>query len=210
MRFTDRRDAGQRLAELLCDYADQDVVVAGLPNGGVPVAAEVARALGAELDVILVRKLGVPSQPELALGAIGEGGARVFDEEVVRRSGVDPATVDSIEAREREVLAERAVRYRGGRPPLDYVGRTVLVVDDGIATGSTARAACAVARARGAVHVAVATPVAPADIEARLSSAADAVVCVHKPAAFGAVGSFYADFRHVPDDEVAALIGAPG
>ena len=169
MPFVDRRDAGRRLAERLMSLRGEDAVVLGLPRGGVPVAFEVARALGAPLDVILVRKLGVPFQPELAMGAIGEGGARVVNDEVLRRAGVTPSELAEVEHREQAELDRRARRYRGGRPPVGLTGRTAVVVDDGIATGSTARAACLVARAQGAARVVLAVPVAPASTVEELS-----------------------------------------
>lgn len=162
MLFTDRVDAGRKLAERLAPLAGEDVVVLGLPRGGLPVAAEVADALRAPLDVCLVRKLGVPFQPELGMGAVAEEGVLVLNDHVVRASGVSQAELREIEQREREVLEDRARRYRGDRPPLEIGGRTVVVVDDGIATGSTARAACRTVRNRGAARVVLAVPVAPA------------------------------------------------
>ncbi|HUI03436.1 MAG TPA: phosphoribosyltransferase family protein, partial [Acidimicrobiales bacterium] len=157
--FRDRVEAGQLLAELLKErLADDDVVVLGLPRGGVPVAFEVARALDAPLDVIVVRKLGVPFQPELAMGAIGEAGVRVLNLDVLSMAGVDDAELTAVEDRERAELERRAARFRQGRPMTSLVGRTAVVVDDGIATGSTARAACQVARAHGAARIHLAVP----------------------------------------------------
>lgn len=181
MYFSDRTDAGRRLAARLHHLKGQDLVVVGLPRGGVPVAAQVAEALGAPLDVCLVRKLGVPFQPELAMGAIGEEGVRVINEEVVRATGVTDRDLAAVEEHERGVLEQRARRYRGEQRPARYEGRTVLVVDDGLATGSTALAACRIARARGASRIVLAVPVAPHDWSARVGGAADEGVCVHTP-----------------------------
>lgn len=206
MFFVDRRDAGRQLAGRLKQLRGSGLVVLGLPRGGVPVAEEVARALGAPLDVCLVRKLGVPFQPEVAMGAIGEGGVRVFNDEVVRAARVTSDELAAVEARERKVLEGRARRYRGGREPVRVDGRTALVVDDGVATGATARAACLIARARGAARVVLAVPVAPRDCAARLGADADEFVCLHAPYDFYAVGQFYADFSQVDDDEVVACL----
>jgi putative phosphoribosyl transferase len=205
--FVDRRDAGRRLAARLEHFKSADLVVLGLPREGVPVAAEVARALGAPLDVCLVRKLGVPFQPELAMGAIGEGGVRVINDEVVRTARITPDELAAVEAREREVLESLARRYRGERQPIGLEGRTVLVVDDGVATGATARAACRIARARGAARIVLAVPVAPHDWAARLGEDADELVCLHTPRNFFAVGQFYTiDFSQIDDDEVVACL----
>jgi predicted phosphoribosyltransferase len=182
-------------------------VVLGLPRGGVVVAAEVARSLGAPLDVIIVRKLGVPFQPELAMGAIGEEGARVISDDVVRRCGLSAEQLGEVERRERAELARRAELLRGDRPPIPLAGRTVLIVDDGIATGSTARAACVVARARRAARIVVAVPVGPTDAGALLAGAADELVCVATPAGIGAIGQFYRNFTQTSDAEVVALLG---
>ncbi|WP_326575230.1 phosphoribosyltransferase family protein [Streptomyces sp. NBC_00481] len=206
MFFMDRRDAGRRLAARLEHLKGAEVVVLGLPRGGVPVAAEVAVALGAPLDVCLVRKLGVPLQPELGMGAIGEGGVRVINDDVVRTARVTPDELAQVEVREREVLEARARRYRGGRGPARIEDRTALVVDDGVATGSTARAACRIARARGAARIVLAVPVAPRDWTERLGEEADELVCLHTPWDFYAVGQFYADFSQTDDDEVIACL----
>ncbi|GAB2813452.1 phosphoribosyltransferase family protein [Streptomyces chlorus] len=206
MFFRDRRDAGRQLAARLGHLKGTEAVVLGLPRGGVPVAAEVAGALGAPLDVCLVRKLGVPFQPELGMGAIGEGGVRVINDAVVRTARITPDDLAQVEAREREVLESRARRYRAGREPVGTEGRTVLVVDDGVATGSTARAACRIARARGAARIVLAVPVAPHDWAARLGEDADELVCLHTPRDFYAVGQFYADFAQTDDDEVVACL----
>ncbi|MFC9424690.1 phosphoribosyltransferase family protein [Streptomyces sp. NPDC056987] len=206
MFFRDRRDAGRQLAARLGHLQGTDVVVLGLPRGGVPVAAEVARSLGAPLDVCLVRKLGVPFQPELGMGAIGEGGVRVINDDVVRAARVTPAELARVEAQERDLLESRARRYRGEREPVATEGRTVLVVDDGVATGSTARAACRIARARGAARIVLAVPVAPHDWTARLGGDADELVSPHAPWGFHAIGQFYADFAQTGDDEVVACL----
>jgi putative phosphoribosyl transferase len=206
VRFRDRADAGQRLAGRLEYLRDGDNVVLGLPRGGVPVAFEVARALGAPLDVIVVRKLGVPFQPELAMGAIGEGGVKVLNSEVIRRSGVTDSEIAAVERRELADLKQQAERFRAGRPHADITGRTAIIVDDGIATGSTASAACQVARRQGAATVIMAAPVgAPESIDA-LRAVCDDVVCLEAPPFFTAVGTWYDDFRHVPDAAVTSLL----
>ncbi|BAJ31948.1 MULTISPECIES: phosphoribosyltransferase family protein [Kitasatospora] len=211
MRFTDRTDAGRRLAEALtrADPGLRGAVVVGLPRGGVPVAAVVAAALGTELDVCVVRKLGVPGQPEVAMGAVGEDGARVVNQRVVDAAAVPPEAFAAVEARERAELARRAAVYRGGREPVPLAGRTVLVVDDGVATGASARAACRIVRARGAARVVLAVPVAPPGWAALLADAADAYVAVRTPAGFRAVGESYRDFRQVPDAGVLAALERP-
>ncbi|WP_153816165.1 phosphoribosyltransferase family protein [Streptomyces sp. SUK 48] len=206
MRFADRLEAGRGLGTRLLRLRGPDVVVLGLPRGGVPVAAEVAEALDAPLDVCLVRKLGVPYQPELAMGAIGEDGVRVLNDDVLRGTGVSDDELARVEERERRVLAERAARYRGECPAISLAGRTALVVDDGVATGSTARVACRVARARGAARVVLAVPVAPRDFTRRLGGDADDVVCLLTPWDFAAVGQFYDDFTQTEDAEVTACL----
>ena len=204
--FRDRTEAGRRLAEHLRHLRGHRVVVLGLPRGGVPVAYEVARALGAPLDVIVVRKLGVPYQPELAMGAIGEDGVRIVDEDIVSMAGVSPAELARVEEKERAELARRAGLFRGGRRRVSLHGRTAVLVDDGIATGSTAKAAAQVAKAHGAARVIVATPVAPREVRHRLSDHADEVVVVDTPEPFHAIGQFYADFRQTSDSEVTRLL----
>jgi putative phosphoribosyl transferase len=206
MPFRDRRDAGRQLAEALEWLRPEHPVVLGLPRGGVPVAAEVAKALGAPLDVIIVRKLGVPQQPELAMGAIGEADVRVVNADVVRAVGATASVLEHVEARERVELEARAARYRSGRPRVDVSGRTVILVDDGIATGSTARAAIAVARAQGASSVVLAVPVAPPRTCAELAAVADHVVCLEQPEPFMAVGQFYRDFSQTTDAEVVEAL----
>lgn len=203
--FDDRVDAGRRLSHLLMELRGEDVVVLGLPRGGVPVAAVVAEALGAPLDVIVVRKLGVPVHPELAMGAIGEGGVKVVDHALLARARVSDEELESVERRERAVLEARVERLRRGRPRADLHGRVAVVVDDGIATGATARVACRVARQLGARRVVLAVPVAPAETVRHLPEA-DAVVCVSAPEHFRAVGAHYADFTPTSDDEVVRLL----
>lgn len=206
MRFTDRVDAGRQLAERLRHLRSERPVVLGLPRGGVPVAFEVAAALGAPLDVILVRKLGVPFHRELGFGAIGEGGIRVVREDIVRMSRVDEDDLAEVERSEEAALAEQAKRFRGGRPRIPLQGRTAVVVDDGIATGSTASAACRVARAEGAARVVLAAPVAPPDAVAALTAEVDELVCPFTPALFSAVGEWYRDFSQTQDEEVVELL----
>jgi len=206
--FRNRRDAGHRLAEVLATLRFDDPVVVGLPRGGVPVAAEVAEALGAPLDVVVVRKLGVPSQPELGMGAIGEDGVRVLNEAVVRMVGVSPREIADVEAHERVELERRARRFRGDRAAVALGGRIVILVDDGIATGGTARAAVEVARAHGAVRVVLAVPVAPPEAIESMRSVADDVVCLAAPVPFAAVGQWYEDFTQTSDAEVVRLLDA--
>lgn len=207
--FTDRADAGRQLARSLEHLRGQDVVVLGLPRGGVPVAAEVAASLGVPLDVIVVRKLGVPFEPEYAFGAIGEDGARVVDA-TIWQSWLTEVEVAAVEARERAELGRQVRLLRGGRPPVPLKGRTAVIVDDGIATGATARAACQAARARGASRVVVAAPVGSLDAVAPLRQDADEVVCANVPGAFLAIGEWYTDFTQTTDDEVRALLGSGG
>jgi len=204
--FANRADAGSRLARRLAHLRGPDVVVVGLPRGGVPVAAEVARELDAPLAVVVVRKLGVPVQPELAMGAIGEGGARVVNEDVLRAAHVTPTELAAVEAQQQDELTRRALRFRGERRRIPLAGKIVIVVDDGIATGSTARAACAVVRSEGASRVVLAVPVAPPDWTTRLGGVADELVCVATPEPFYAVGQFYDDFAQTTDDEVVECL----
>ncbi|GAA3525281.1 hypothetical protein AFL01nite_13810 [Aeromicrobium flavum] len=203
--FADRVDAGRRLGRLLRHLGGTDVVVLGLPRGGVPVAFEVAGALGAPLDVIVVRKLGFPFQPELAMGAIGEAGCEVLDLDSIAREGVSADEVRAVERRERGELEARVRRLRGARERLDLTGLTAVIVDDGIATGATARVACQVARLQGAARVVVATPVAPSSAADALD-AADEVAVLESPEPFVAVGRWYRDFTPVSDEEVSALL----
>ena len=207
MLFVDRADAGRHLARRLRHLGATDVAVLGLPRGGVPVAFEVAEELHAPLDVIVVRKLGVPFQPEYGFGAIGEDGVRIIDDHVVRQARLTGAQIAEVEARERVLLDRRVSQLRGDRPPVPLAGRTVIIVDDGIATGSTARAACLVARARGASRVILAAPVGSAEGTAALRRDADEVVCPHIPARFFAIGESYGDFSQVTEEEVTILLG---
>jgi putative phosphoribosyl transferase len=210
MTFADREDAGGRLADLLEFLRDQPVVVLGLPRGGVPVAAKVASKLGAPMDVIIVRKTGVPFQPELAMGAVGEDGIAVTSPDVVAMAGVTDKELAAVQAREGSEVADRAAQYRAGRPRLDLVGKVAVVVDDGIATGATARAACQIARAHGAARVVLAVPVAPAGWQERIGVSADEFVSVLEPANFFAVGQFYDDFAQTTDEQVIACLRAAG
>lgn len=202
MFFADRIDAGRRLAVRLAHLAGEPVVVLGLPRGGVPVAAQVARALDAPLDVLVVRKLGVPFQPELGMGAIGEDGVRIINDEIVRMARVSESELAQVETRERAELERRAKAFRGDRPRIALGARTAVIVDDGVATGSTARAACEVARAHGAGRVVLAVPVAPRGWEERIDRAADECIALDTPEPFWAIGQFYGDFSQTSDDEV--------
>ena len=211
MTFRDRSAAGREVAARLGHLAGQPgVIVLGLPRGGVPVAYEVARALDAPLDVLLARKLGVPQQPELAMGAVAAGGLRVLHQAVIDALGITPDVVDAVAAREGAEAARRERSYRAGRPPLDVAGRTVVVVDDGLATGSTMRAAVAALRALQAGRIVVAVPVGARETCRELAAAADEGVCVEAPADFHAVGQFYDDFTPTTDDEIRALLGPKG
>jgi len=204
--FRDRRDAGEQLAARLTHLESEHPLVLGLPRGGVPVAALVAARLHAPLDILVVRKLGVPFQPELAMGAIGEEGARVLEPTVIRQAGITTEQIAAVEAKERVEIERRAARYRDGRTPVPISGRVVVIVDDGIATGSTALAAIQVARHRGAARVVLAAPVAAAETARELRSVVDELVCVATPEDFGAVGRFYQNFSQTSDDEVASLL----
>ena len=209
MLFADRAEAGRRLAARLSRLRGQDVVVLGLPRGGVPVAFQVATGLQAPLDVLVVRKLGVPFQPELAMGAVGEGGVRVVNDSMVAMAGVTPEAFAEVERSEQRELSRRVARFRGDRPRVSLRGKTVVVVDDGIATGSTALAACQIARAQGAARVVLAVPVAPLDTVIEMRRYADEVVCLETPASLLGIGQFYANFSQTTDDEVIELLTCP-
>jgi putative phosphoribosyl transferase len=206
MVYADRATAGRVLVESLGHLRATHPLVLGLPRGGVPVARAVADALGGDLDIVLVRKLGVPWQPELAMGAIGEGGIKVLNNDVIARTSVDRQQIAAVEAREAMELKRRADVLRGPGERIPLRGRTVVIVDDGIATGATAVAACRVARAEAAARVVVAVPVAPPDAIRRLMSVADEVVCPLVPNDLGGVGAAYADFHQLGDQEVINLL----
>jgi putative phosphoribosyl transferase len=207
--FRDRVEAGDVLAGRLGHYAGRDdVLVLGLPRGGVPVAARVARALGAPLDVFVVRKLGVPGHEELAMGAIASGGVRVVNQQVVDRLGIGEAALGRAAEVEGRELTRREQRYREGRGPPDLAGRVVILVDDGLATGSTMRAAVAAARRLGPTRLVVAVPTAPASACQRLGEEADEVVCATTPRPFRAVGFSYRSFPQTTDEEVTATLRA--
>jgi predicted phosphoribosyltransferase len=207
--FTDRGDAGRRLAALLEPVGRFRPVVVGMARGGVPVAREVARVLEAALDVVVVRKLGHPDQPELGLGALAEAGVRLVNEALVTRLAVSADVIEGVARRETVELERRLLVYRGDRPPLDVAGRTVVVVDDGLATGFTARAAVEVMRRRRAGRVVVAVPVAAPDAVAALEAVADEVVCVETTDRFSGISQWYGDFTQVSDDEVARTLASP-
>jgi putative phosphoribosyl transferase len=206
-RFRDRAEAGRELARRLMDHAGRaDVLVLALPRGGVPVGYEVARALGAPLDIFLVRKLGVPGHEELAMGAIASGGVRVLNPRVVDAFGISAAAIERVAAQEQAELERRERAYRGGRPPPRVAGRDVILVDDGLATGSTMRAAAAALRAMHPRRLVVAVPVAAAETCEELRGEVDEVVCAMTPEPFYAVGLWYEDFAQTTDGEVAALL----
>ncbi|HEU0008201.1 MAG TPA: phosphoribosyltransferase [Verrucomicrobiae bacterium] len=210
-KYPDRRAAGQALAARLSHCAHlPGALVLALPRGGVPVAHEVARELGLPLDVFIVRKLGVPGHEELAMGAIASGGVRVLNRQVIDDLGLPEAAIEAVTAAELAELQRRERLYRAQRPPLDLLGRTVILVDDGLATGSTMRAAVAAVREQGAARVIVAVPVAPPDTCDTLARQADEVICPLRPHNFEAVGQWYEDFAQTTDDEVSALLASAG
>ena len=205
--FLDRYDAGRRLAARLTKFADQqDVMILALPRGGVPVAYEVARALNAPLDVFLVRKLGFPGHPELAMGAIATGGVRILDHFLIQMYAVRSEDIDRITASEQRELERRERTYRDDRPPPDVKDHTVILIDDGLATGSTMRAAVEALRQEGARKIVVAVPVAPPDTCDAMKSEVDEIICAVTPEPFRAVGIWYADFGETTDDEVRDLL----
>ncbi len=205
-QFNDRVDAGKQLASRMDFLRGQDVVVLGLPRGGVPVAFEVAKALGAPLDVLVVRKLGVPFHPELAFGAIGDGGVRVISDAVVREARLSEKEMAAVETEQWAELQRRSERFRGDRHPISLKGRIAVIVDDGIATGATAQAACQVARAEGASRVVLAIPIGATDTAKQFADYADDVVCLQTPVPYFAVGQGYRNFAQTSDDEVVALL----
>lgn len=208
--FRDRREAGQMLARDLAPFCGSDhVTVLGLARGGVPVGWEIARALHVPLDVCLVRKLGVPQSPELAMGAVATGGGMVLNTDLVRSLGIGRDAVDEAVARETAELRRREHAYRSGRGPLELAGRTVVLVDDGIATGASMVAAVRSVRQMGAEHVIVGVPVGPGSVCRELRDETDALVCSRTPTNFRAVGQAFEDFHQVSDDEVRALLAAP-
>ncbi len=208
--YRDRREAGRALATRLARLGDRrDTVVLGLPRGGVPVAWEVADALGAPVDVMPVRKLGTPARPELAMGAIAGDDTVVVNHAVTAMYGLDDATVEATAQTAWTELRRQERHHRAGREPVSLAGRTAILVDDGLATGATMRAAAVAARRAGAAHVVVAVPVAAPEALDAVADVADEVVCVAAPAAFGAVGRWYADFAATPDSVVRALLAAP-
>ena len=204
MPFADRTDAGRKLAQALAAYKDQHVVVLALPRGGVPVAAEVAEALHAPLDLVLVRKIGVPMQPELAMGAVVDGATPLIvrNEEVIQLAGIEEAEFKMVCSRELDEIERRRQRYLGGRARIEVAGRIAVVVDDGIATGATTRAALRATRARKPKKLILAVPVAPTESLPAMKAEADEVVCLEDYESFGAIGYYYSDFRQTSDEEV--------
>ena len=210
MRFHDRREAGRLLAERLARYVGtDDLLVLGLPRGGVPVAFEVARALRAPLDVFVVRKLGVPGYAELALGAVASGGVRVLNEDVVAAVGLDKDAIERVAERELAEVERREREYRGGRPPLELRGKVAILVDDGLATGASMRAAALAARELGPKQVIVAVPVAADQTCDEFRHDVDEVVCAFTPEPFYAVGLWYENFEQTSDEEVRELLQQP-
>ncbi len=207
--FANRRAAGRALAEVMEPWAGaQDTLILALPRGGVPVAHELALALGLPLDVFIVRKLGVPGQPEVAMGAVASGGACLLNRALITWLDIPPEALAEETATEQWELARRERVYRGQRPSADYKGKTVILVDDGVATGASMRVAVSALRRAGAARIVVAIPVAPSDALAQLEEEADKVVCLSVPRIFGAIGQFYEDFTQVSDGEVIADLAA--
>ncbi len=208
MSFKNRIEAGRKLAAALASYRHQEPVVLALPRGGVPVAAEIASALDAPLDLILVRKIGVPFEPELAMGAVVDGGASIVvrNEDVIRHSGIAEAEFQAVCQAELAEIERRRERYLGQRERAEVAGRTAIVVDDGIATGATTTAALRATRMRNPKHLVLAVPVAPTDSLVTLQKEADAVVCLESHEFFGAIGFYYADFHQVTDEQVIDIL----
>lgn len=205
--FLDRTDAGQQLAARLTYYRSRDdVVILALPRGGVPVAAEVAKALGLPFDLLLVRKLGIPGCAETAMGAIASNGVCVMHDDLIRQLDLTRTEVNEVKRRETAELARRERLYRGGKPPVEVTGKTVIVIDDGIATGATMQAAILLLRRQGARRIVVATPVAPPDTARKLAREVDEMIVVAEPEEFSAVGEWYRNFGQTSDDEVRRLL----
>jgi predicted phosphoribosyltransferase len=204
--FKDRHDAGVSLVARLNHLRGEDTIVLGLPRGGVPIAAEIARSLGLPLDIVVVRKVGLPGQPELAMAAVGEGGVRVVNERVVRSAYLDDDALEGAIRREQEAVTERATRLRAGREQTPLTGRTAVLVDDGVATGASMRAACLVVREQGAARIVVATPIASVDALASLRPLTDEIVCLSTPHPFMAVGNWYVDFSPVDEVDVVSAL----
>jgi putative phosphoribosyl transferase len=204
--FADRRAAGRQLAQALIHHAGTNALVLGLPRGGVPVADEVARVLGATLDVWVVRKLGAPYRPELGMGAIAEGPAVVLDRSIVRALGVSRAEIFEVARREMTEVRHRIERFRKARAAPELQGRTVILVDDGIATGGTTRAAIRAIKKRRPARLVLAVPVASPDVVVSLGREVDEIVCLYQPEPMYAIGVWYEDFRQVPDEEVARIL----
>ncbi len=207
MQFADRREAGRKLAQELSGYTDrEDVVVLGLPRGGVPVAFEVAKAHQAPIDVFVVRKLGVPGNPELAMGAIASGDVRVMNEDVVESAGISEEAIQRVAEEERQKLRDREDAYRGARPGVDLEGKTVILVDDGLATGTTMRAAVAPLREHKPTEIVVGVPTGPPETCADVSERVDEAVCLTTPEPFFGVGGAYRDFSQTTNEEVRELL----
>lgn len=204
--FANRTDAGRQLATKLTHLSGQPIVVLGLPRGGVVVAVEVARVLEAPLDVLVVRKLGVPRHEELAMGAIGESNTLVLNPQVINSANITERDLSEVEARERQELQRRVATFRGNRPPISLDGKVALIVDDGIATGATARVACTIARAQGANRIVLAVPIAPHGWTSDFGSAADEYIAVVTSRHLGAIGQWYDDFTQTSDEEVKAIL----
>jgi predicted phosphoribosyltransferase len=208
MPFRNRADAGRRLAAALAAFKNDHPVILALPRGGVPVAAEICTVLGAPLDLILVRKIGVPVQPELAMGAVANGGTPVVirNDEVIQIAGIEEAEFEAVCDRELAEIERRRQRYLGDRPRADITGRVVIVIDDGVATGATTRAALQAVRARRPSRLVLAVPVAPSEVMPALRANADQVICLEHYSMFGAIGAYYSDFRQVSDQEVIDIL----
>ncbi|MCH4903600.1 phosphoribosyltransferase [Cylindrospermopsis raciborskii CHAB3438] len=208
MKFHNRIQAGKMLGESLIDYANhENLLVLALPRGGVPVGWEIAKAVNAPLDVCIVRKIGVPGQKELAMGAIGAGGVRVFNHDIIATLGIDRDVIEKVVSQELEELERREQTYRGNAPPIKVENKTVILVDDGIATGATIRAAIAVLKQQKPSKIVVAIPVASASTYRELESEVDEVVCLQTPEFFSAIGLWYEDFSQTSDQEVCEILG---